>query len=161
MDDICPICLEKPNNPTNLGCSHVFCYLCIKQSYITGNKKCPMCRKDLDNDLYENAKGNDIHIDKGYYWMYSGRNKGWWLYDNDTTIIIENGYEDYKKDNNNDKITIDILGLEYIIDFNNMQQINKYKKWRRRYIKREDIEEDKDTIDIKGISGLMEEIKID
>ena len=40
----CAICLEKPTNPYNGLCNHVFCYFCIKGNILVdSNFTCPSC----------------------------------------------------------------------------------------------------------------------
>lgn len=155
--DICPICLEIPNNPINLLCSHIFCYLCIKHFYDVGNHKCPICRVVLDKSIYERAKNdNNIAIKKGIHWCYSSRDRSkFWLYDNITSDIIEKAFQ-----NNDSQVEVDILGKLYVIDFTNNIQYDKNMNTRVRSIKREEMDENYDKSNIQGISGLMENIKI-
>jgi len=161
MDLLCVICLEPPKNKISLSCSHIFCYLCIKQLYISCNKKCPLCREDIDNNVYENAKEDEDKIlENGYYWLYSGRNKGWWIYDDATCEIIEDAYTKFINDNNESSIDITIIGKEYIIDFVNMLQINKIHNNRTRKIRKVFIDKDSCDKNIKGISGLFEKLII-
>jgi hypothetical protein len=56
MNDICGICKNMCIIPTIIKCKHIYCYLCIKEWYITINnfsnnyhlyrRECPYCRED-------------------------------------------------------------------------------------------------------------------
>ncbi|KAF0898167.1 hypothetical protein E2562_001814 [Oryza meyeriana var. granulata] len=43
---MCPVCLNKLEQPSTTNCGHIFCENCIKAS-IKAQKKCPTCRKSL------------------------------------------------------------------------------------------------------------------
>ncbi|KAL5238691.1 hypothetical protein ACI65C_006101, partial [Semiaphis heraclei] len=43
-DLTCSICFEIFEKPSELKCSHVFCFKCIKH-WMRNNKSCPMCRR--------------------------------------------------------------------------------------------------------------------
>lgn len=139
----CCICLEEANIPIKLPCKHIFCFLCIKgEAENYDRAKCPLCRAGFDLDylkkpeLVDDLKSNSV-------WKYSGRNFGWWDYDEKTNLILE---EEYKKDPKS-RIEIYISGAEYIIDFEQMVQIRKNLD-RIRNIKRDE------TYISKGIAGI-------
>jgi hypothetical protein len=46
----CHICLDKVKTPRKLICNHVYCHDCISQ-WLAKNKKCPVCRVDLEEAL--------------------------------------------------------------------------------------------------------------
>ena len=51
--DDCVICLDKAQNPKQLGCGHTFCTDCIDQYFKLGQPKCPSC-----GQLFGMLKGN-------------------------------------------------------------------------------------------------------
>ncbi len=54
----CHICLDEIKTPRKLLCKHVFCDACISQ-WLGKNKKCPVCRLDLEEALKEDEKFED------------------------------------------------------------------------------------------------------
>ena len=54
----CHICLEKVTTPRKLICNHVYCDQCISQ-WLEKNKKCPVCRVDLEEALKNIEKIED------------------------------------------------------------------------------------------------------
>lgn len=45
MNTSCPICLDTLNDPYSIGCSHIFCKICIIK-WLDEKDSCPVCRKD-------------------------------------------------------------------------------------------------------------------
>lgn len=47
----CPICMEPIGEEERAMtyCGHFFCFNCIKHVYDNYNKKCPMCRENLNS----------------------------------------------------------------------------------------------------------------
>ncbi|XP_022737361.1 E3 ubiquitin-protein ligase ORTHRUS 2-like [Durio zibethinus] len=43
----CSICLNMLDRPVSTPCGHNFCLRCFKQSIRQGNRKCPLCRKQI------------------------------------------------------------------------------------------------------------------
>jgi hypothetical protein len=52
MDDItCAICLDDIKDPLKTqGCRHIFCKMCLANSALRNNTKCPCCRSHLGMD---------------------------------------------------------------------------------------------------------------
>lgn len=42
----CAICYCKMVSPFTLKCKHTFCYVCLKDCYMNGHAKCPLCRSN-------------------------------------------------------------------------------------------------------------------
>ena len=143
MTEMCSICMcDSINLPIALSCHHSFCYLCIKRWYVTGDKKCPLCRSDIPpNEIYTSipslmsSYGQDM-------WAYAGRG-GWWLYDPVANKTIVEAFT--AKD---PETRIDVGGTEFVVDFDQMVQFSSGRK-KTRAIKRVT---QQDTI--KGIAGL-------
>lgn len=159
---LCTICqTDKLVLPVELACKHIFCYLCIKGVKLADihNAKCPMCRQPLDDKLLEDMAIDDC-IDKihsvdetiKYQWLYQGRNFGWWGFDKESNKIIEEKYQAYLFQDEEDEFELDIGYLKLLINFNDMTQDNQRGKIRD--IKRIDVK-DIDKYNVKGISGLM------
>ena len=58
----CPVCLDTIDTPTITACGHIFCFECINCAFIhqqTTRKKCPCCRKDLQNSVLREIKMED------------------------------------------------------------------------------------------------------
>ena len=45
INTICPICLDTFKNPYSIGCSHLFCKICIVK-WLDEKDSCPVCRKN-------------------------------------------------------------------------------------------------------------------
>ena len=145
-DDLCPICYETIKLNYTLPCGHKFCYLCLKHAILSNCHSCPYCRSKLPDNIVENATTSDQSV-TGSHWMYAGRTNGWWYYDTDTDDKLEQAYIKYQKEPEYQKITVEILGNDYKIDFLKMRQKCRGK---RRPIKRVD---DVDSV-VKGMAGL-------
>lgn len=175
-NDSCAICLNnKLNLPITLNCGHIFCYLCIKCVKLNDVQlaTCPLCRAKLDNKIIESLKleNNNIVNNQNIIWLYEGRKNGWWEYDEETNIEIENLYQKFKyideisdksdeiKLNNDIKYNITIGNMNFEIDFENMYQINKYNYTRQIY-RYDRINNYDNSIEkcIKGIAGLSKKI---
>jgi E3 ubiquitin-protein ligase RNF146 len=151
----CGICLSELKLSTELDCSHIFCFLCIK-GWSMKKSTCPLCRTDIDEKLLNNIKLNDDKIindviENKYKWFYAGRN-GWWAFDEDTSLQLENLHQKYKQDPtiyDSSQHKLRIGSVEYQYDFENMLQISTDGKTRR--INRS---ENMDTDIIKGVAGL-------
>ena len=44
LNTICPICLDTLKDPYSIGCSHLFCNICIDK-WLDEKDSCPVCRK--------------------------------------------------------------------------------------------------------------------
>lgn len=141
----CSICLEKCTLPYKLECSHVFCFLCLKRSYESTNRHCPLCRSYITKKTLRDAQlSEDLPDDE--VWMYAGRHDGFWVYDPVSQEILEKGYQEYLNDNSKTTIQLEILGKTYDVNFETMMQ--NYGGLKRK-IKR-DIPDD----ETKGMAGL-------
>ncbi|UMM15404.1 hypothetical protein L5515_002819 [Caenorhabditis briggsae] len=83
------------------------------------------------------------------YWLYHGRNRGWWRFDPRVEKDIEEAY------NHRMPITeVTICGQAYVIDIAKMTQYPKNNKGAARDVKRVDSNEF-DTLDVKGLAGVF------
>ncbi|XP_016115585.1 E3 ubiquitin-protein ligase rnf213-alpha-like, partial [Sinocyclocheilus grahami] len=48
---LCPVCMEDPQDPLSLPCDHIFCLTCIKQWLVPGQMLCPLCRLEVPDDF--------------------------------------------------------------------------------------------------------------
>ena len=146
----CAICLDSCMNAVRLHCNHVFCYLCVKGSAQQSNNRCPVCRRPIPNDYFDNPnliEGIDwkaVPADEGMQWQYEGRN-GWWLYDSRTSRDIEKAFAA-----NDSTFEVLIAGFVYVIDFDQLIQYRRHQPNRIRKIRRHTIEPNH----IKGVAGL-------
>lgn len=130
----CCICLEECKLPFTLSCSHTFCFLCLKRVWESGLPYCPLCRKYINREEIEKASNGTLEIKpENELWLYSGRHEGFWVYDLDSQEKLNEGYNNYLLDNENETIALEILGREYTINFNQMTQtyrgaVRKIKK---------------------------------
>ena len=47
LNKSCPICFSEMTNPYTIGCTHLFCYTCIKTwIHSTTSPSCPVCRRE-------------------------------------------------------------------------------------------------------------------
>src|SRR5690606_33478803 len=95
MNDFCLICIDDFKNKIKISCGHEFCYLCIKGvKLLKYDSKCPICRSDI-SDLDNIKLETKDEIDLDYIWLYSGKHNGWWIFDKESTIRIEEMYQKY------------------------------------------------------------------
>jgi len=126
--DVCSVCLGEPSIPIRLKCQglHIFCFLCLKQSLIL-DKRCPLCRDVIDVDDLEDYKEDFFEIVKDstnaslsppeWIWQYAGRRFGYWNYDPTTNKEIEEGYQSFLSNNENERIEIIIGAKTYEIHY--------------------------------------------
>jgi hypothetical protein len=148
----CPICYDNINLIYETTCKHRFCYLCLKRSFLSDNKECPLCREPLPDDLCERASSKYEFDIPDICWSYSGFKDGVWYYDISSTEIIEEAYQKYLIDNKKYRFNISILGRQYIINFDNMTQKSDKKVVRN--IFRIDRNQDNSEHELKGMAGL-------
>lgn len=152
----CCICFQSVEKHflADLPCSHSFCYFCLKSS-MHFNKQCPLCRADIPIEFQEQYKKiiseNELENITTSKWMYSGRTGGWWFYEEDRAKILEESYQKYLKNVNENRINLQISGSEYIICFNTMKQISSLYPKCTRNIRRNEKHKLQDS---KGISGI-------
>jgi E3 ubiquitin-protein ligase RNF146 len=182
INNTCSICCDTLKTRITLTCKHTFCYLCIKTfigTCIENNEDhtpCPICREPIPNSLFENASidvENAEECVSEYAWMYQGRNGGWWYFQANHNVQIEEGYakfNDYaeelkKRDDGiapgdiNDEVIhdefssveIEVCAKPYIINFHSMEQHPKNTYGGYRKIKRVDKH---DLSNAKGVAGL-------
>lgn len=99
-------------------------------------KNCPTCRGDVSEKEIERPviHTNDVFTSK---WLYQGRDGvKWWRYDEETSEIIEKGYQSYLQDNESEDPKFHIGNNEYAIDFGAMKQYNIHVPGRSRTIRR-------------------------
>lgn len=160
----CCICMDELNLPITTDCGHHFCFLCLKGVIETSTySQCPLCRSVITTDLDDFHVDEDFLIDKKdmiiHYWMYSGRNFGWWNYDEKTNELIEEYYQDFIGDDTSsdeeEEYVITIGPNEYIIDFSAMMQIKKNAPNKKRSIKRVSVQ-DTSSVQVKGTAGIKD-----
>lgn len=145
---MCSICHhDPPVNGVQLGCGHVFCYLCIKSACETTGV-CALCRQEIgyEFNFQEHSILGTVKLPAaspdGFYWFYEGY-RGWWLYDSDTNRDIEDAYQ--RGETTFEKF---IAGSVYLIDLNNMiQQRKDEPEGRQRKVCRA-------TLDMENILGM-------
>ena len=143
----CAVCLQPCIHPVQLPCKHIFCFLCVKGA-AHRSKRCALCRQDIETEFFDNPKllrHEDLEktkkFDNQYQWFYQGGN-GWWQYDDRTSQELEG------KHKNGEKVfEILIAGFLYIIDFENMVQVRRNDRSRKRKIRR-------DLVSIPGVKGV-------
>lgn len=90
---LCSICKEYPSFPIKLPCDHTYCYICAIN---TLKGACIECHKEFDQELSNYVI--DFHITNNTIWLYSAHyNNLWWCYDDKTSKVLENAYQDYQK----------------------------------------------------------------
>jgi hypothetical protein len=153
IDTVCPICLDPTKTTIHIICNHIFCYLCLKETVKYGNYKCPICRADIPQDFAENAFeciDNAKDEIRKSVWSYSGRNNGWWFYQEDHNLIIEEAWKLYKESNGPETVIVSICSVNYTVDLKNMLQISFNNNSVRKIKRMENV-----TLkDSKGIAGL-------
>lgn len=170
----CSICLELFNQPIQLPCSHIFCYLCAK-GFIQHDQHCALCRKDVGMETIlspvlvkvkeregssdetpkkkaikrkcnknDDTGDYDDDGDASDFLWFYQGRNGWWQYDERTSVTLEEAFK-----NKSTSCEIMIVGYLYIIDFEKMKQFRKDNPTCKRSIKR-DMEVDL----LKGVAGL-------
>ncbi|XP_013190879.1 E3 ubiquitin-protein ligase RNF146-B isoform X2 [Amyelois transitella] len=151
IDEDCAVCLQKLEHPTQLPCSHIFCFLCVK-GIAKQSRKCAMCRAEIPPDYLDNpvileklemSVPDGPDVEGSYQWYYEGRN-GWWKYDHRSNVDLEAAYNDKRAD-----CTLLIAGQLYVIDLQNMVQLRRSDTTKRRRVRR-----DTTALPAKGIAGI-------
>lgn len=109
--DQCSICLDEPKLSIKLTCNHVFCFLCIKSVKLSHyDAKCPNCREPISDEIlqkiYYDPEENRIEEDQlEYQWLYSTKKNGWWKFDPEHNVELEELYQEYlaKKEKETEK----------------------------------------------------------
>ena len=147
----CSVCLEACEQPIQLPCLHIFCYLCAK-GFVVRTNNCALCRSEVPKDYLLNPVVVHVFneeqeaIEKtAFEWFYEGRN-GWWQYDAQTSFILEETFktEEIKS------CEILIAAFLYVVDFEKMIQYQKNDPTRCRRVKR-----DAAGAERKGVAGLQ------
>jgi E3 ubiquitin-protein ligase RNF146 len=154
-DDSCGVCLDKLQTPISLPCTHKFCYLCVKGTLSFGNNKCPLCRCIIPDDYFERAMANKddaIFENTKNRWMYSGRTRGWWFFQDNHNDEIECAWQKFlsSSDEEDDIAKIYIASIEYEINFVSMTQVSLTTSATRRIKRVEDAVLD----NARGIAGV-------
>lgn len=148
--DICGVCLDIPTLTIKLDCEHKFCYLCIKQCFLSDINGCPLCRTNICPEILNKACAFEDINDETGIWQYESRTIGeWWFYENGINNSLEIAWtKDLKQ------INVEILGVFYKINFKTMTQTSTtgYSRRIRRNNKKEEV---------KGIAGLIYKDKFD
>lgn len=172
IDDKCTVCYNIMYMKVKLPCNHEFCLSCIKGIVIRVHRsqkvKCPLCNAPLPDALKYKIKNkphllSSLKIDENQlndldvYWFYSGRDRGWWAYDIQHMIDIEDIYQKYINGESIDSInTLTICGMLFDFDFDNMKQSNQSNGGRRniKRVEKHDIAKFQKSGSIKGMAGV-------
>ena len=174
----CSICLKDVTIlPQKLNCEHVFCYLCLKFSIMSNGSTCPLCRREYDSNILNDAtldnveqlKSNDMDIK----WYYEGRSDGYWQYDIVSTQHLEEAYQEWKHNDDNHieldyypdygttEAELEETGFipiaigdinKFYVNFDGMYQYNHRNGASRKIIRQE--KDDNNDIVVKGIAGV-------
>ncbi|KAK3091170.1 hypothetical protein FSP39_017682 [Pinctada imbricata] len=143
----CSVCLQPCIHPVQLECRHIFCFLCVKGA-AHRSKRCALCRSEISAEFFANPKllrfedlEQTMKFDNQYQWFYQGGN-GWWQYDDRTSQEIEARHKNGEK-----VFELLIAGFLYIIDLENMIQVRRNDRSRKRKIRR-------DLISLPGVKGV-------
>lgn len=115
-----------------------------------------MCRLQFSIEEIEQSiviKESEEPPEREAFWMYQGRNHGWWQYDERTTKDIEEAFQDENKK----FVEISVAGYLYVVDFERMIQYRQNDVLRIRKVKRESHEVAKSDLSVKGIAGLRKQ----
>ncbi|GAU94649.1 hypothetical protein RvY_06382 [Ramazzottius varieornatus] len=62
---ICPICLDVLDKPLELrGCQHVFCTLCLREAFVSGERVCPLDRTQVTVKPTRPNRARQIVLDR-------------------------------------------------------------------------------------------------
>lgn len=178
-DLLCGICLEIVNLPVKVpSCSHIFCFLCLKEVINSLGKTCPLCRAffteepedlSLDRSVFDEVVASQkrrvksIVVKEKVQWQYAGRNVGWWDYDPISNQSIEEAYqesgwaghesESESESSRDDEFVLPIGASDYTINFRSMEQAPSQNLTRKRSIRRVIIGTQDNHV-TKGVAGL-------
>ena len=132
-------------------CQNKICLNCAKT--VTN---CPYCTATIDKQLVTDPKSVKKYGDLLYrnlpeiVWLYSGRNNGWWIYDQNQLEVIESEYLKGTK-----KIKLFICGHNIKLNFTKMKQINTDNKAVRDIIRIPFADLKNTGLLIKGVDGMQ------
>lgn len=135
-----------------LICGHQFCYMCVKHAIMVSINKCPLCRKTIPQEVLICGKSNVKQNEYGDgIWQYESKTPGkWWYFSDLHNKDLEEGWKKFQEVEG-DRITLDILGMEYEIDFKTMTQTSIVNGSIRRIRRGERGK----TNDVKGVAGMV------
>ena len=92
----CIKCNKPPQLPVTLDCNDVYCFLCLKEHTSNSNTDCcnQQCNQQINIDITNISKDfrtTLLAMIGKSVWLYSSlSNDGWWMYNPDTSNVIEN-----------------------------------------------------------------------
>lgn len=154
---VCAICLEHPTFAVVTPCGHTFCYLCLKGVLHTGHQfQCPYCRTPLNSSVLQNLE-DELHRDADVaqqpIWLYRAKSSGWWLFDKETTEVLEKVYHEHTGQGVSPVFDLRICGILFEMNVETMKQTNKTNGAVRK-IQRVAQGTDLTHINIRGVAGV-------
>jgi len=159
----CIKCNNPPQLPVKLTCNDVYCFLCLKYQMAAGNgnNTClnQQCKQPITmdiNHISEDFKTVLLGLIGKSVWLYNSvSNDGWWMYNPDTSKMIEQCYM-----NGLPTVSFLIGPYTYRIHFNDGVQTlvtlnGDGGNTKQRTVKRITFTQQQiDKLNIKGISGM-------
>uniref|UniRef100_A0A8R1DYU6 E3 ubiquitin-protein ligase n=1 Tax=Caenorhabditis japonica TaxID=281687 RepID=A0A8R1DYU6_CAEJA len=149
----CPICrgpidasiFKKPSQNLDLK-------MTMPNSPVSSARVVPVADEDVEDVKPDVSTLNGTTSNgtvKKNFWLYEGRNSGWWRFDPRIEKDIEEAFV-----NQMPLAEVIVCGLPYIIDFSQMKQYPKNDRNTCRAIRRVDSSEF-DTLNVKGLAGVL------
>ncbi|XP_061722139.1 uncharacterized protein LOC133528684 isoform X2 [Cydia pomonella] len=149
----CGVCFQGCYSSFQLPCRHICCSLCVKVIAFE-SKDCAICQFKIPFGYFDNPVDNIDKENQVYQWKYAGK-KGWYPYDNQHNVALENAFNDGCLE-----CSVRIQHTMYRINFQDMVQMQETDRTKTRKIRREPpslMAKDDDTDDVKiGDFGLTQ-----
>lgn len=183
MTSVCTLC-NIPNYLYPTGCSsnHECCIFCLKGLVLSCSPpntnrsviSCPYCKRNSSpkyfrqlNEHPETIRNHNIldqlnilHLKRDHHWLYSGRNNGWWYFNDELQTVLEKHYQKIDKDKKaaigciNECFTWMICGQQLEFDLVNMRQTNLESRSIRDIKRISSGQLEGNSLLIKGIAGM-------